>query len=590
MFSNLWELAIVILIFGGSIFVHEFGHFVAAKWRGLKVLRFSIGFGPKLFSWKGRDGCVYMVSLLPFGGYVALPQLADMGALEGGDAEEKAKGELLPPASCTDKIIVSAAGAFFNVLLAALLALIVSFTGLPTNSHYDSNTVGYVSDTITDARSEVLRSPAKLAGILPGDKILSVDGKQTRSFSDVVERIALGSGRGEDGLPLAKLKISRGGKEMEVFVRPVLANTNVATGDAIRMIGVSPKQEMVVGTLMKDSPAEKAGLKAGDEVLSVNGIKLYSQQQLADILEKNGEDTPVSLSVLRAGKTHEIKITPRKIALTKPLCKVSMGKFGSLEFLNASGYAPGSECVKVFSKKIGNPYFGGIGFGDMLYAANGKNISNITQLNALVNHLGGREKIRLSFMSAGMKMKEAYLPEGAESKIIPPKERVMLGYSLALPVKIKYPSVPEQFGDAIDRTIGALSSLLNPKSDVGISSLAGPVDIGRVIYRLSLEDIALVLSFAVLLNINLAFLNMLPIPVLDGGHILFALIARLSGKSIPPVLLAAFQGVFSILLVSLMVYVVYIGFMRWSGDSSMESADMAQSEYYIRDISFKGHE
>ena len=84
-FSNTWAIILVLLFFGGSIFVHEFGHFLAAKARGLKVLRFSIGFGPKIFAWEGRDGCKYMVSLLPFGGYVALPQLADMGALEGGD-------------------------------------------------------------------------------------------------------------------------------------------------------------------------------------------------------------------------------------------------------------------------------------------------------------------------------------------------------------------------------------------------------------------------------------------------------------------------------------------------------------------------
>lgn len=90
-FSNTWAFALVMLFFGGSIFVHELGHFLAARMRGLKILRFSIGFGPKLFSAKGRDGCEYIISLLPFGGYVALPQLADMGALEGGKGGETGK-------------------------------------------------------------------------------------------------------------------------------------------------------------------------------------------------------------------------------------------------------------------------------------------------------------------------------------------------------------------------------------------------------------------------------------------------------------------------------------------------------------------
>lgn len=94
---------------------------------------------------------------------------------------------------------------------------------------------------------------------------------------------------------------------------------------------------------------------------------------------------------------------------------------------------------------------------------------------------------------------------------------MMLGYMLENVVVVSHPNILEQFSDSIERTYNALSSLLNPKSDIGISSLAGPVDIGRVIYKLSLSDFSLVLSFAVLLNINLQFLNMLPIPVLDGG-------------------------------------------------------------------------
>ncbi|MBS1485272.1 MAG: hypothetical protein HP060_00500 [Opitutales bacterium] len=88
-FKSTWAIVLMIVFFGGSIFVHEFGHFLAAKLMGLKVTRFSIGFGPRLFSWKGKDGCEYMVSLLPFGGYVALPQLADMGRLEGGESKDE---------------------------------------------------------------------------------------------------------------------------------------------------------------------------------------------------------------------------------------------------------------------------------------------------------------------------------------------------------------------------------------------------------------------------------------------------------------------------------------------------------------------
>ena len=149
-----------------------------------------------------------------------------------------------------------------------------------------------------------------------------------------------------------------------------------------------------------------------------------------------------------------------------------------------------------------------------------------------------------------------------------------------------HPSISEQFSDSIVRTYNALSSLVNPKSDVGIKSLAGPVDIGRVIYKLSMTDFILVLSFAVLLNVNLAILNILPIPVLDGGHILFAIVEKLRGKPMPPVVFATVQGIFSLLLLSLMAFVVYYGFLRWSGDADLENSGQAVSEYYIKDIKF----
>lgn len=165
-FSNTWAFVLVLLFFGGSIFVHEFGHFLAARLRGLKVTRFSIGFGPRIFSWRGKDGCQYILSLLPFGGYVALPQLADMGAIEGGDGEEETKN--LPKASCADKVIVSAAGAFFNVLFAAVLAAVIWGVGITKSAALETTVVGYVPENITDVHGTKFKSPAKSAGLAAG--------------------------------------------------------------------------------------------------------------------------------------------------------------------------------------------------------------------------------------------------------------------------------------------------------------------------------------------------------------------------------------------------------------------------------------
>src|SRR5215210_9124505 len=103
LFSNLWAIFLVVLLFGGSIFVHELGHFLAARRRGVHVERFSIGFGPKIFSWRGKDGVEYRLSWIPLGGYVLLPQLADLGPIEGESAADVKK---LPPIDYVSKLLI----------------------------------------------------------------------------------------------------------------------------------------------------------------------------------------------------------------------------------------------------------------------------------------------------------------------------------------------------------------------------------------------------------------------------------------------------------------------------------------------------
>lgn len=131
--TNLWVFFLVVLLFGGSIFVHELGHFLAARRRGAVVERFSIGFGPPIFKWKGKDGVEYRVSWFPLGGYVLLPQLADLGAVEGQSSVDTSK---LPPVSYATKMIVFVAGATFNILFAFFLACIVWVVGQPAASGF----------------------------------------------------------------------------------------------------------------------------------------------------------------------------------------------------------------------------------------------------------------------------------------------------------------------------------------------------------------------------------------------------------------------------------------------------------------------
>src|ERR1700716_3791711 len=158
----------VLLIFNLLIVVHELGHFLAARWRGLYIEKFGIWFGKPIWK-KTINGVEYSLGSLPFGGVVALPQLAPMDIIEGKADVDRAK---LPPISALDKIIVAFAGPFFSLLLAIFFATIVWIVGYPVSESDPTTVIGYVMPD----------SPAEKAGLRPGDKILEVDGKRVVRF------------------------------------------------------------------------------------------------------------------------------------------------------------------------------------------------------------------------------------------------------------------------------------------------------------------------------------------------------------------------------------------------------------------------
>src|SRR5271170_6199405 len=159
----------VVLLFNLLIGVHELGHFLAAKWRGLKVDRFAIWFGRPI--WKKKIGGVeYALGWIPAGGYVALPQMAAMDAIEG---KSETPAEQLPPVSALDKIIVAFTGPLFSFALAVFFAVIVWQIGRPDIEADDTTTIGWVDPN----------GPAGKAGLQPGDTILEVDGHPVKHFT-----------------------------------------------------------------------------------------------------------------------------------------------------------------------------------------------------------------------------------------------------------------------------------------------------------------------------------------------------------------------------------------------------------------------
>lgn len=453
LFSNVWAVFLIVLFFGGSIFVHELGHFLAARRRGLHVERFSIGFGPKIVGWRGKDGVEYRLSWLPLGGYVSLPQLADMRGIEGESSIDIAR---MGPVSYSTRMIVFAAGAFFNLIFAFLLATVVWFVGQPMSSDMATTRIGYVVPTVELADGSKVTSPALEAGLQVGDTVVAIDGRPLSDWQDLMQTLVTSAGRTEDGRRTTTFTIEREGVAREVVLYPRLGGD-----EQVRRVGIAPAYELLVHAVQPDSPGAKAGLLPQDRLVALDGVPILNIQPYIDHLT-----------------TH----VARDIAIT---------------------------------------------------VQRGEGTVTLT------------------------------LPARPDAK-----EPAELGVALATDSKMAYPDPFAQFKAHVGMTFRTLSSLINPQSDIGISKLSGPVGIIRVFHMAAQADIRLVLWFTILVNINLAIFNLLPIPVLDGGHMMFATIGKLRGRALPTNFILTAQSLFMVLLFSMILYVTVFDVRRIVRDAA----------------------
>ncbi len=565
-------MALVFVFLGVSIFVHELGHFLLARKRGLKVDRFSIGFGPRIWGWKGKDGTDYRVSLLPLGGYVSLPQMADMEAIEG---EASVPREKLPPLSFTDKLCVLLAGAGFNFIFAVLIATVLWIAGQPVSPETETTTIGYVVPRMhPQGDGRAVPSPAFEAGLKPGDKILAVDGSPVTRFSEITNYIMTGTGRAPDGRPQTVLTIDRDGKKSDVDVFPVLIQINPVSGDAVRRVGISPAQMLEVGRVLPGSPAEKAGLRVGDKILALDGKPLYHALPL---LEKTGKGSPVQLRLENAEKLWDVTLTPQAIPITQPLAQLYLkdAKEGALSLFPSTDV--GGLCV--FSVE-NETYFSHISTNApaTLLSVNGAPAKTPQAFVDAVN-AQTEKPVTLVFQNEGKDI-SIELPAGTSARIAPITVSAA-GIEFSRATQIVHRSPYAQISDVFVITWRTLASLVSPSSDVGVSMLSGPVGILRVYHQLLSADFRLVLWFTVLLNVNLGILNLLPLPVLDGGHILFAFIEKLRRRPLPLNAMAWINGTFMLMLLGMILYVTFFDSRRWQGENRAENIALERSRYYI---------
>ncbi len=548
----------VLLLFNFVIFFHELGHFLAAKWRGLIVEEFAIWFGKPI--WRKKIGGVWFaLNSIPFGGYVKLPQLAN-GDVEGSSEIDKAD---VPVAKPLDKIIVAAAGPLFSFLLACIFAVVVWQIGHPVQESSATTTIGAIGPD----------SPAEKAGLKVGDTIKSIDGYEVKRWigqgdDAIMWRIV----RSEtDTIPLV---VERDGKELTLQASPKRPEKTYLTRTKTRELGIGPAITPFIEKVEPKSPAAAAGLKRHDYITHVNGQKLVTLDGISDYLADHPADElelTVASGLVAWGPKKDLTNRTVKFRPNLPV-------IGHIQKDSPAERA-------------------GLKEEDIVVNVDGKPLRSST---ALLKYVKSRKKEAMKFT---VERNGSTLPEitvtPADAKDDDGTVRPRIGIAFDDKFGITYD--PYGMGDtrhpkpleqvkqsatAIFNTFGAVTS---SRSDISIQHLGGPVMMMRVYYLLfeQADGWKLALWFSVVLNVNLALMNLLPIPPLDGSHITFATIAAIKGRpeaadelaNSKPVQWFVTAG--TMLILGFMLYVTFFDLQDVFGGRKSDKfpyADKAQAE------------
>ena len=272
-----------LFVLGVLIFVHELGHFLAARRLGVRVLTFSLGFGPKLLKFQ-RGDTEYCVSAVPLGGYVKMAGESPEDPRSGQPDEFLSKTKW-------ERFQILIMGPVMNIVLAVVVLAIVLAQGAEVPAYQDQPPV---------VGAVMPGSPAEKVGIRPGDRILSVANETVNTWEDLF--LAVGT-RPKRAVPITLL---RAGQTMALSVQPD-AQGRYEVGD----IGVLPDTHPIIATVVSGDPADRVGLKPGDVVVAINGERMVLRSQLIDVISKNA-GKPVELTIDRKGQQQRITVTPEK--------------------------------------------------------------------------------------------------------------------------------------------------------------------------------------------------------------------------------------------------------------------------------------
>jgi regulator of sigma E protease len=594
-FVRIIEVAIGI---GFVIFVHELGHFLVAKWAGIRVEVFSLGFGPRLLGFR-RGDTDYRLSAVPLGGYVKMAGENPDDPRAGADDEFAAK-------SVGARAAVISAGVVMNGIFAVVLFLAAFKIG-----------VQMVAPVVGDVLPE---SPAAQAGLSRGDEIVAIDGEAPLDFVDVGLAAAFA---GDGGVEITLRR--RGALLPPIRVRP-----RRELGKEYQQLGISPIDE--VASLVAGGAAEKAGLRPGDRIIGLGGKALESRSAFdAAVFAHPGE--PLEIEVWRAGAIVPLTLVPAKRPARTYGIELS-------ERPAIIAITPGSPAAK-----------SGLAPGDVVAGIGGVEPKNAAQAIALVRDAPAGKPLAIEVERAGKRrtievtpvidparnrqvvgmvldarLVRSVAPGSAAARAgIEPGARIL---SIEAPARIfagaDYDQIASLAGEAKttlrfedpqgkEHEVSLAGDLVPGKwfgdgefdsapaefrhrvagawqpialgftrtwmfmKQVGLTikgmfekridtrTLGGPIAIGQGAYNVASRGFGSLLYFLAVISVNLAVLNILPIPILDGGHLVFLGIEKAKGSPVAPNVQAAAQWVGLVLLLGLMVFVTKNDIVRLLG-------------------------
>jgi len=439
-----------IVTLGILVTVHEYGHFQVAKWCGVKVLKFSVGFGKPLWSKKfGRDQTEFAIAAIPLGGYVKMlgEDLSDMH--EESSTEDLSRA--FSRQSLQKRMAIVLAGPIANLLLAILLYWVLFMLGVVGLKPI----VGHVLEN----------SPAAKASIAQGDLIQKINGKNADTWQDVRWLLM------NESLKNNIVEIKTGNSQLESQSHQMDVSgmkLDEADHDILAELGFSiyqPDMPARIGEVLKDSPAELAGLKTNDLVLSINDQKISNWEMFVQKI-KDSPNTPIKILLLRESSEMRFTVVPQSIV------------------------------------------------------ENGKNIGRI---------------------GAGLKVDQSMLDNILITKNFSPAQA---------------------FSEAANKTwetaIFSLKMLGNMLTgNISWKSMSGPVTIASYAGQSANMGIKVYIGFLALISISIGVLNLLPIPLLDGGHFMYYMVEFFTGKPVPEMVLNIGQRLGFIILGCLMVLALF---------------------------------